>query len=280
MTLKPISAEGFSAPQTASDLGAAPHLAWLPIDKLVVDQSYQRFMQKQGRRNVARIADTFRWSHFMPVMVSPIEGGLYAIIDGQHRCTAALLRGIKEVPCSIIVASTAEQAKAFAVVNGNITRVHKMHIYHASVAAGDPRAADLEAVLKSVGVEIARYPGPPRRNASLSVQAIMKVYRQHGGDVLAATFKCLMAATHVPDMSLLRAHPIAAVSAILADHREWLADDKGLLAIFECLDVEEMLQKARSKAALHKGVSISDLLQADLIEAIERNWTPKKRKRA
>jgi hypothetical protein len=53
--------------------------------------------------------------------VAPVEGGQFAIVDGQHRTTAAIRRGQKEVPCQVVQADRAKQAAAYAAVDGNIT---------------------------------------------------------------------------------------------------------------------------------------------------------------
>ena len=39
--------------------------------------------------HLRRIAEQFDWRLFAPVIVAPIEGGLFAVIDGQHRTHAA-----------------------------------------------------------------------------------------------------------------------------------------------------------------------------------------------
>ena len=95
--MRAISTEGFEKPKSAS-AGAAPMLQWLKIADLVVDPAYQRPIIGKGRRNVDRIARTFSWSCFAPVVVSPVEGGKFAIIDGQHRTTSAALVGSRASP--------------------------------------------------------------------------------------------------------------------------------------------------------------------------------------
>jgi hypothetical protein len=89
---------------------------------LVVDTEYQREIGRKGATNVMQIAEHFDWSKFAPVVVAPVEGGRFAIVDGQHRTTAAMLREIKEVPCQVVQADRAKQAAAYAAVNGNITK--------------------------------------------------------------------------------------------------------------------------------------------------------------
>lgn len=134
--------------------GAAPQLDWLPIDRLVVDDSYQREL-KPGNWNIIRkIAANFLWSRFSPVFVAPVEGGLYAIIDGQHRTHAAALCGIVQVPCQIVHMGQAEQAAAFAAVNGMVTRVTVWQVYKAALAAGEDWALKLDQVAREGGCRL------------------------------------------------------------------------------------------------------------------------------
>ncbi len=60
-------------------------LTWVENAPMVVDDSYQRAMGSLAWRHIIAIADNFDWSKFTPVIVAPVEGGFYAIIDGQHR---------------------------------------------------------------------------------------------------------------------------------------------------------------------------------------------------
>src|SRR3546814_13493266 len=66
-----------------------------------------------------------------------VEGGQFAIVDGQHRTTAAMLRKQPTVPCQIVQADRAKQAAAYAAVNGNVTRTTPTQLFHARMAAGD-----------------------------------------------------------------------------------------------------------------------------------------------
>lgn len=50
------------------------------------------------------------------------RGGQFAIVDGQHQTTAAILRGQEKVSCQVVQADRAKQAAAYAAVNGNTRR--------------------------------------------------------------------------------------------------------------------------------------------------------------
>ncbi len=103
--MRVIEVGNFMGVDTPFEPGPAPLLQWVKIAELVVDDRYQRPIYGAGRVNVRRIAEAFSWAKFAPIVVSPVEGGRFAIVDGQHRATAALLRGIEAVPAQVIIAA-------------------------------------------------------------------------------------------------------------------------------------------------------------------------------
>lgn len=123
MTLRAVDPSPLRARYTgpASEVGERPELQWLKISRLRIDPRYQRDIGQRGANNILAIAPAFRWSKFGPLIVAPIGEGLFAIVDGQHRATAAALRGFESVPCVIIAADEAEQADAFVAINANVT---------------------------------------------------------------------------------------------------------------------------------------------------------------
>lgn len=70
-------------------VGGDPEIGFVPIDKLVIDDTYQRSIEKRGWANISRIANDFDWSKFSPLMVARLDDGRFAIVDGQHRAHAA-----------------------------------------------------------------------------------------------------------------------------------------------------------------------------------------------
>jgi hypothetical protein len=112
-------------------------LQWIKIGDLVVDDSYQRDLKRANWTAIRRIAEQFQWSRFSPVFVAPVEGGKFAIIDGQHRTHAAAICGFEDVPCQVVQMSQNEQAASFAAVNGTVTKVTLFQIFKAALAAGE-----------------------------------------------------------------------------------------------------------------------------------------------
>lgn len=134
--------------------GPAPMLQWIKIASLVIDDSYQRPLERKNWNAIRKIAMSFQWSRFSPVFVAPVEGGRYAIIDGQHRTHAAAACGFEQVPCQVVQMDLKEQAAAFAAVNGNVTQVTIWQIYKAALAAGEEWATKARDVADSAGCHL------------------------------------------------------------------------------------------------------------------------------
>ncbi|MEO9298996.1 ParB/RepB/Spo0J family partition protein [Devosia alba] len=182
------------APKSDFRPGPAPMLTWIGTDRFVVDDTYQREIGKRGRQNINHIAENFDWSKFAPVIVAPVEGGKYAIVDGQHRTIAAMLRGLEEVPCQIVQADRAQQAAAYAAVNGNVTKTTAQQLFHAKLAAGHEDARELHEVCGAAGVKIVR------RSVSLAnmavgetqaVGALTRCLKVYGRDTLITALQCI-----------------------------------------------------------------------------------------
>jgi hypothetical protein len=80
-------------------------------------------------------------------------GGKFAIIDGQHRTTAALLVGLETVPCQVVVAARHEQAAAFKAINGITTPISRMALHAAGLVAGEDGAKEIADVCLRADVE-------------------------------------------------------------------------------------------------------------------------------
>jgi hypothetical protein len=228
--LRKLTTDKVTAPQSPFSPGPAPMLDWVSVERFVVDDSYQREVGKRGRSNVQHIAEHFDWSKFAPVIVAPVEGGLYAIVDGQHRTTAAILRGIDQVPCQVVQADRAQQAAAYAAVNGNITKTTPQQLFHARLAAGDKNAQELKKVCDAGGVEILR------RNLILAkmkvgqtqaVGALARCLRDYGSDTLITALQCITE-TADGNAGFVRATIVEALCEVLKGS-EWLDSGEALL---------------------------------------------------
>lgn len=192
--IEPLSLDGLKAPDPRPH-GAVGALQWLPIAELRVDRSYQRDIRGSGRSKILKIAAEFDWSCFSPVICAPAEGGGYAIIDGQHRATAASLIGVDKVPCLLVIADRARQAKSFAAVNGTVTRMNSYSVYRASRAAGDETILAIDALCASCGVRVLTTPRERPRlkpGDTLAVSALQGMFVRHGPEPLRKALLAIM----------------------------------------------------------------------------------------
>ncbi|MFO1147773.1 MAG: ParB/RepB/Spo0J family partition protein [Alsobacter sp.] len=273
--MRPISTEGFKAPDTVEP-GPAPMLQWVKVEDLVVDPAYQRLIRDSGRKNVQRIAAQFRWSCFAPVVVAPIEGGKYAIIDGQHRTTAALLAGVASVPCLVIIADRAEQALAFKAINGSVTKVSRMAMHAAAVVAGEPAAALLQHACAIAEVELLRYPiekAQQQPGQTMSIQACAVSLAQYGRDTLITALQCVtQTGNNVP--GILSGPVIRALCAVMDAHKDWRDAGEALFQVFEEIDISSLDDQAGPIAAGRKGSTrttiLIELLEKELSQLMDR----------
>lgn len=135
----------------------APMLDWVPIARLLIDDDYQRPLAHSNWAAIQKIAANFQWAHFSPILVAPVENGLFAIIDGQHRVHAAAICGFLTVPAMVVLMPRAGQAAAFAAVNGMRVNVTLPQLYRAALAAGEGWAVRCDAVVASAGCRLMGY---------------------------------------------------------------------------------------------------------------------------
>lgn len=248
--------------ETASYAGIVPppsfgrpqKLEWLSLKSLVIDPEYQREITPVGRKNVRRIAESFNWSMFAPIIVAAIGDNRYAIVDGQHRATAAALVGIDRVPCAIIEAKRGEQAAAFRAINGNTTRLHAIHLFNAAVAAGDADALAVLDVCKRGGISILRNIRPLKDRETHAVKTISTAIARFGPDTAVLGLRAIV---HSGDgrAEELNKTIIWGVIETLHDHPEWRSSEARLLAGFELVNLEELWRAAAGAAARIRGSS-------------------------
>ena len=130
----------------------APMLQWVPLAALRIDTRYQRPLEARSWQAITRIAQNFDWSAFSAILCAPIEGGLYAVMDGQHRAHAAALCGIESLPAMIVPVPPQQQAMAFVQINSGI-RVTPHQTFRAELAAGHPEALAIARACTDAGCE-------------------------------------------------------------------------------------------------------------------------------
>lgn len=249
-------------------------LQWLKIADLVVDDRYQRPIYGAGAKNVRAITAAFQWSKFAPLIVAPVAGGKFAVIDGQHRATAAAVLGFESVPAQVIIADEVEQAAAFKAINGQVTRIHALAVQHAALLAGDEEAGAIRAACEAAGVEILRYPVSVVRmkpGQTLALGAIGEGLRSFSRDTLVTALMCITE-TENNRPGMLAATIIKALCAVLGGNARWRDSGEALLRAFDEIDLEIELDEAKVTRRA-KGVATWEVL-ADRISAALREALP------
>jgi ParB-like nuclease domain len=266
--MRSISTEGFEKPKFNS-AGAAPMLQWLKMTDLVVDPAYQRPIVGNGRRNVDRIARAFSWSCFAPVVVSPVQGGKFAIIDGQHRTTSAAILGFDSVPCQIVIAAREDQAAAFKAINGSTTPISQMALHAAALVASEAWAVQIAHVCACAQVELLRYPVPTGKQEpgqTMAVAAIARCLKQYGEATLITALQCVtQTSNNLP--GALSARTIKALCAVLHGDPERRDSGLTLLEAFDSIDLMAIQDASAVDAAVKKigrVQAIADRIHAEL----------------
>jgi hypothetical protein len=151
--LRPVVTEGLRRANLTPQ--AAPQLTWIEIAQIRFDDRFQRPLGRSNQLAIARIAAQFQWSRFSPVLLSPIEGGLFSCLDGQHRTHAAALCGIVSVPAMVVLVPPAEMAAAFIHINAATIRVTPHNLYRAGLMAGESWAISMRNAVEAAGCKLA-----------------------------------------------------------------------------------------------------------------------------
>lgn len=270
VALRAITAPPLLKPETEFTPGPAPMLTWVRIADLVVDEAYQRPIAKAGRANITRIAEAFDWSKFAPLICAAVEGGRFAIIDGQHRATAAATRGVESVPAMIVIADRARQAEAFAAVNAQITRLNAGQIFKARLASGEPVAKAVAEACEAAGVRIV---GTNCESAKMrpgdcsSVRTLEISLQRYGRDTLVTALMCVTE-TRNNKAGILAESTIKGLCEFLRLYRGWRDAGERLLTAMDGVDLEAFVRTSRIEAAGTKGLLSADVITAQLVKAL------------
>lgn len=242
--------------------GQQPSLRWIEIGSLLIDPAYQREIGTTGRKNIIRIAKEFEWARFSTMIVALHGADQFVIVDGQHRTTAAAMRGHKKVPCQIISVDQRKQAASFAAINSLITEMSPMQVHAAKVAAADPGALRLTKICAAGGVTICRYPVAAKhikRGETMAVAQLAKALERYGEKALRVSLQ-MIAGTRDGNPGLLRGQLVQALCAVLESHPEWMNDQR-LKNVFEMFDFKVCWVAAAQEAMMSHGKVVTLLTE-------------------
>lgn len=135
-------------------------LGSIPVQLLKIDHRYQRPVNSA---HVNKISKEFNKKYLNCIIVSYRDGYFY-ILDGQHRYSAALIKGIKTLTCIILVdLSSQDEARIFKDLNTNHKALDPYKIFKANVwngDASDPEVAidlEIKRICDKHNIEIKKY---------------------------------------------------------------------------------------------------------------------------
>lgn len=255
---------------TYAPLGKGPELAWLPIDRLDVDPAYQRSVEStRSKHLIAKVAQEFRWARFGVVLAAK-NGDRWTVIDGQHRVMACKLRGdITHVPSVVFPQTTvAEAAADFVAVNRDRVAVNPLSIHKAMLAAGDPRAKEVETLCTVNGVKICRYPVPANKlkpGETLALSTILSMVRNFGPTVAGRVLR-LLARVYDGQSGRINADYIKAVLKVVTSG---VADDnvEVVLRTYPQASINEAARRIQSVDGGPLATHIADAIQRRQVTA-------------
>jgi hypothetical protein len=258
-----------------TDLGERPQLAWVDIDELFIEKSYQRSAERRtSQRAIAKMGREFSWALFQPITIAPRRGKKgYNVVDGQHRLLGAIAHGgVDELPCWIIAADCVQdEAGHFIGLNKNRVRMHTVDMYHASLAADAIDETDISRVIAKAGVTICKTPMrtedmPP--GETMAIGSIRTGLNRHGEDPVVAALKTLKKA-YAGMKGMLRSQIITAMIGLYAANAEKKIDEKRLIQALNDNPPDTLEEMARANKKLF-GNSTSRGMIAVLVRAYNK----------
>lgn len=220
-------------------------LQWLKVADLKVDHSFQRPL---NLTRVKHIAKNFDPDSFGSIEVSRRDDGDLIVLDGQHRVAVMyeLRYEDQKVPALVHQGLTlADEARIFAVKNGEARRPSRVDIFRAEVVAGKPESVATEAVLASRQLVISHSIGT---NHVLAVGAVERVAKETGLNHLGKTLDVLIEAWG-RDSAAFQHDAIVGVALFM--WRNYDHDTKRLAKALAGITPQQLLAQARSLKVAH-----------------------------
>lgn len=237
--------------------GNKPNMAWIDIEKLNIDDTYQRDVTRtRSKNNINFIARHFSWEKFTPITVVKTDAGDYNIIDGQHRYKAAKILGdIKELPCWVIdKTDSSKQADTFIGINKNRVSTNPYDLYKAKIASKDTKALRCDEFCVKAGIIIPFNGYCSQPCMTLALSTINKHLSFKNDAYLLEAINCIKSA--FPDkIGQLKADIIDTIVCLKVLYGAKIKDDMVVKALKSFENVDRITAKARELKALDGSLS-------------------------
>lgn len=193
--------------------GAPPSLEWIAVDRLEVDQAYQRATDgPQSLKIIYGMVKAWDWSLCQPLVVARRADGSLWILDGQHRHQGAVMRGdIPHLPCVVLAGiGHTDEARTFVALNTQRQRLSQLDIFNGMLAAGDGHAKAVQELLEQTGWKQVRSRNTAARKPGELDCAPMLARTVAAGNIDAVRFALTVLIAAYPD------RPVQAGATMLA----------------------------------------------------------------
>lgn len=196
-------------------VGERPEQLWVKVADLRIDHGYQRRLSRQSHTVIRRMVESWSWAAVQSITVAELPGGLWQVIDGQHRAVAAATHGgIPMLPATVLrgVVDTRAAAQAFIQVNAQRVAMPAYQRIKAAIAAGDADAMAVWRAADAAGVRLLFMPPggktgfPPA--SCIAANTLLALAKKHGEAVMKAILQPCAAARLAP---ITRNHLLALV---------------------------------------------------------------------
>lgn len=222
-----------------------PVLQWLSIDLLLINGAYQRSLSEASKRSIRRIVKSFDWARLKALSVTPVDGGYFEVVDGQHTAIAAATHGeIDELPCLVSASrDLSQRAGDFVGLNKDRVAIHPLQLYRAELAAGDEIATEVDKGVKSGGgrVVLSTSEAGLRPGDTCAIQALKSLARQGGPAYVTRIVALGVQAGLAP----LTANMIGAFKVLIWEDEFSDLTNEAICSVFRIYEEKKLVDRAR-----------------------------------
>ena len=235
--------------------GEKPEMAWVDINKLDVDNSYQRNTNGyRSKENIKKIVSNFCWEEFTPITVVKTEKGTYNIIDGQHRYLACKELGL---PIIYVIDEDADIEVAFIGINKNRVSTNPYDLYKAQIAAENPDAIMIDNFCNKAGIIIPFDGYCSKPCMTLAISTIRKHLKAHNDGYLLEAIKNIRKA--FPETkSQIRSEILNTLVELKIEYGAKIKDEEIQQTLIAFESVDRIIAKARELKALDGSISTGE----------------------
>ncbi len=216
----------------ATDFGDTPQRVMVDPLELLVDDEYQRDINRKSHALIVRMCGRFRWAKYKTPTCVRVDDKLH-VIDGQHTAIAAATLGIKKIPVDVVDAATGlERADAFVAHNRDRLGMTPFDIHRAMVAVGDPAAKAIETTCRAAGVRIIRVLNKmvtPKVGDTAAIGMLGQLVKRRGAQLVQ--FSTTPLPEQPPGVSLAESFGVVPFSVINAREGWWQDRKRAWLAL-------------------------------------------------